>query len=188
MKKILRILGILLGGGIVALLLLGLLVRQVSYTTTVDVKAPVAASWATFADGDRLGEWMKGLSEVELLEGPQDSVGSRYRLHFDTGETLDEHVTAMVSNELYAFDLETSIFTGSVRVTFVEHNNGTRITQTTTVRGAAFHWRALLPVIKPLMQNSQMQVLDALAAVIEKAPSAVPVVESDTLQASTGEP
>ncbi len=174
MKRFFHISGILIGGIIIALVILGLFVDTNSYTTTLYVEAPVDESWATFTDGDRQGEWMLDLTSSELISGAEHAVGSHYRLHFGDGTTVDERITAIVPHQRYSFDMETSLFTGSVDVTFAPQDNGTRIAQVTTVEGSAFHWRALLPVIKPIMQNEQMKVLDALGRLIENDPTLVP--------------
>ncbi len=159
MKRALRVTGALIGGAVIVLVILGLFVKRVSYTTTIDVAAPVETAWATFVDGDRLGEWMPGFTGAELLEGEEGAVGSLHRLYFETGDSLDERVTAIVPNERYSFDMETSFFNGRVDVTFAPHSDGARIVQTTVVAGSTFHWRALLPVFKPLMQKEQMKGL-----------------------------
>ncbi len=171
MKRVLRLTGILITGAITALVILGLVSDQITYTSTVDVAAPVEEVWATFMDGPRMEEWLPGFTALEVVEGDAGTVGSLHRLYFDNGSVLDERVTVVVPGERYAYDMEAALFTGSVDVTFALHNDGTRIVKTTVMRGATFHWRALLPVFKPFMQNEQMRSLDVLASLVEDDPS-----------------
>ena len=89
MKRVLRLTGILITGAITALVILGLVSDQITYTSTVDVAAPVEEVWATFMDGPRMEEWLPGFTALEVVEGDAGTVGSLHRLYFDNGSVLD---------------------------------------------------------------------------------------------------
>ena len=71
----------------------------------------------------------------------------------------------------YRADIETSTYSGYRSVTFDTLGEGSRIQQTIVMRGSSFISRALLPVIRPLMQRDEMAALDNLADLIEASPS-----------------
>ncbi len=171
MKRVLHILGIILGGIIVALVILGATVPQVTCTTTHVVQAPVDETWATFIDGDRVSEWMPEFSHFEHLSGELFEAGSRHRLHFVDGRTIEETVTEVVPEKRYAFEMDMPNFTASGVVTFTEEGDRTRFVQAVTLQASAFHWRAILPVIKPVFQSQQMNTLEALADLVERNPT-----------------
>ena len=177
MKRFLHIVGILVVGVVIALIVLGLFVRNIMYVTTLYVEAPIEQSWATFMDDDRRGEWVSGLTGSELVSGEENAVGSHYRLVFSEADTFNVWISAIVPRKQIVYRVEDLRGTGSVDVTFAQQNNGTRIVQETTFEGSAFHWRALLPVFKPVMQNIQMRNLDMLGSLIENNPSIADVPE-----------
>ena len=184
MKRLLRILGVLVLGILIAGVILGLFVKEVSYTTTVNVEAPVEEAWSTFVDVDRMPEWLMSFTHVEQISGDPMSEGSRFRLHFGEGVTLDEAVTEIAPNQLYSFDMETDMFSGSATVSFAEEDGSTQIVQAVNLRGSAFHWRVMLPVVKPMMAKEAMAALDLLKALIETNPS--DVQQPDSLASPLG--
>ena len=176
MKRVLYVVSVIVCGALLALICLGLFVDEVSYTTTTRVNAPLDASWATFVDGERLAEWLPDLVEVETVSGEPMAPGSEFVLHFSNGSSLLERITAVVPQREYRFDMEAEPFVGTAAVTFEDQAGRTRIQQSVTMHGTSFAWRALLPVLKPVMQNEQAAALERLAVLIETSPSRSPAV------------
>ena len=171
MKRFLYALSVLVSGGLLALVTLGLFVDEISYTATARVNAPIEMAWRTFMDGDRLGEWMPGFERVEHLSGDSLAPGAMYRLHFANGDFLTETIIAIVPYQEYSFDMETDLFTGQTSITFEDVGGAIRMQQSSRFRGTTFIRRALLPVLKPLIQREQMAALDRLADLIEQNPT-----------------
>ncbi len=171
MKRILYTLSVLVAGGLAALILLGLFIDEVSYTATARVNAPIEAAWQTFMDGERMREWMPGFERIEHLSGEPMTAGATYRLYFENGDLLTETITEIVPHQEYSFDMETNLFTGQTSVTFEDMGRFIRMQQTSSFRGSTFVWRALLPVLKPLIQRQQMAAMDRLADLIEQSPT-----------------
>ena len=159
MKRFLYTASVLVGGAVIALVVMGLFVDEVHYTATVRVRAPLAESWATFMDGDRLHEWLDGLDRI--------------RLHFENGDSLLETVVSLTPEESYVFDMETDWFTGQTSVTFEPQEDYTRIQQAVVIRGSTFIARAIFPVFKPLIQRQQIDALDRLKEIIQLDPSPI---------------
>lgn len=171
MKQLLRTVFVLLSAALLALVIMGLFVKEVRYTATARVKAPVAESWVTFVDTDRKNLWHRNLENVEALHGQPMSLGASFRLEFANGSTRLETVTSVTPLQEYHADIETSTYSGYRSVTFETLGEGSRIQQTIVMRGSSFISRALLPVIRPLMQRDEMAALDNLADLIEASPS-----------------
>lgn len=171
MKQLLRTVFVLLSAALLALVIMGLFVKEVRYTATARVKAPVAESWVTFIDIDRKNLWHRNLENVEALHGQPMSLGASFRLEFANGSTRLETVTSVTPLQEYNADIETSTYSGYRSVTFETLGEGSRIQQTIVMRGSSFISRALLPVIRPLMQRDEMAALDNLADLIEASPS-----------------
>lgn len=171
MKQLLRTVFVLLSAALLALVIMGLFVKEVRYTATARVKAPIAESWVTFVDIDRKNLWHRNLDNVEALHGQPMSLGASFRLEFANGSTRLETVTSVTPLQEYHAEIETSTYSGYRSVTFETLGEGSRIQQTIVMRGSSFISRALLPVIRPLMQRDEMAALDNLADLIEASPS-----------------
>lgn len=171
MKQLLRTASVLLSAALLALVIMGLFVKEVRYTATARVKSPVAESWVTFIDIDRQNLWQRNLENVEALHGQPMSLGASFRLEFANGSTRLETVTSIIPLQEYRADIETSTYSGYRSVTFETLGEGSRIQQTIVMRGSSFTSRALLPVIRPLMQRDEMAAFDNLADLIEVSPS-----------------
>ena len=171
MKQLLRTVFVLLSAALLALVIMGLFVKEVRYTATARVKAPVAESWVTFIDTDRQNLWQRNLENVEAIDGQPMSLGASFRLEFANGNTRIETVTSVIPLQEYRADIETSTYFGYRSVTFETLGEGSRIQQTIVMHGSSFISRALLPVIRPLMQRDEMAALDNLADLIEASPS-----------------
>ncbi len=171
MKQLLHTALVLLSAALLALVIMGLFVKEVRYTATARVKSPVAESWVTFFDINRHNLWQRNLEKVEPLDGQPMSLGASFRLEFADGSTRLETVTSVIPLQEYHADIETSTYSGYRSVTFDTLGEGSRIQQTIVMRGSSFINRALLPVIRPLMQRDEMASLDNLADLIEASPS-----------------
>ena len=173
MKRFLHVLGILIGGILIALVILGLVVDRVEITSSLFVAAPVDETWTTFMDDERMAEWLPNFQSAELVSGTPNTVGSQYEISSTDGETWTETITAITFEEQFAFDMVAGPLTGSVTVDFEPREAGTFLTQTTILEGSSFVWRALLPVFKPFAQNEQAHALDMLGDLVESDPSPV---------------
>ena len=178
MKRFFLIAGSLIFVVIAILVTLGYTKKEVTFSNTLFVTAPVEDSWATFMDVDRWADWMPGIERVEILND------KHFRLYSSDGTVFEDKVTAIDEHVRYTADVQSwrqdnpPMASGSINVTFEVLEDGTRIVQTTTLTAHDFVMRCIFPLISPFMQNNQMHTMDALGYVIENDPSeASPPVE-----------
>lgn len=171
MKQFLYTVSVLLAAALLALVITGIFVEEVRYTATARVKAPVSDSWTTFLDLGRQTLWQRDLERMEVVHGQPFDPGTSFRMEFTNGSSRLETVTAIIPLEEYRAEIKTDRYSGYRYVTFQTLGEGSRIQQTTVVRGSSFINRAILPVIRPLMQRDQMTAFDNLADLIEASPS-----------------
>ena len=174
MKQFLYTVSVILASALLALVITGLFVDQVRYTATARVKAPVADSWTTFLDPGRQALWQRNLEHMEAIDGQLFDLGASFRMEFVNGSSRLETVTSITPMEEYHAEIETERYSGYRSVTFQTLGEGSRIQQTIVMHGSSFISRAILPVIRPLMQRDQMAALDNLADLIEASPSIDP--------------
>ncbi len=174
MKQFLYTVSVILAAAVLALIIIGLFVDEVRYTATARVKAPVADSWATFLDLDRQKLWQRNLEHMETIGGQPFDLGASFRMEFASGSSRLETVTSIIPMEEYRAEIETEHYSGYRSVTFQTLGEGSRVQQTIVMHGSSFISRAILPVIRPLMQRDQMAALDNLADLIEASPSIEP--------------
>ncbi|MCY3629060.1 MAG: hypothetical protein OXI05_00215 [Bacteroidota bacterium] len=174
MKQFLYSVSVILAAALLTLVIMGLFVDEVRYTATARVKSPVAKSWVTFLDPDRQILWQRNLERVEAISGQPFDLSGSFRMEFANGRSRLETVTSIIPMEEYRADLETELYSGYRSVTFQALGDGSRIQQTIVMHGSSFVSRAILPVIRPLMQRDQMAAFDNLADLIEASPSIDP--------------
>ncbi len=174
MKQFLYTISVLLAAALLALVIMGLFVGEVRYTATARVKAPVTDSWATFLDPDRQKLWQRDLEHVEAIDGQPFDPGASFRMKFANGNSRLETVILLTPMEEYRAEIETEHYKGYRSVTFQILGDGSRVQQTVVMYGSSFLSRAILPVIRPLMQRDQMAAFDNLADLIEASPSVNP--------------
>lgn len=171
MKKILYAASVLLATLLLTLLVLSLFMKEVRYTATARVKAPVVNSWITFLDPDRQKLWQRNLEHIEALHGRPMTAGSSFRMEFSSGDSRLETVISIIPMQEYRAEIETMHYEGYRFVTFQKLNEGSRVQQTVVMRGTSLVSRGVLPVVRPLLQRDQMAALDNLADLIETSPS-----------------
>ena len=150
--------------------------KEVRYTATARVKAPVSDSWVTFMDLDRQKLWQRDLEDIKFIQGRPMAAGSSFHIEFSNGASRLETVTSIIPMQEYHSEIETIHYKGYRFVTFQRLNEGTRIQQTIVMRGSSLISRGILPVVRPLLQRDQMATLDNLADLIEDSPSIDPQI------------
>ena len=172
MKALKIILGILLIV-VLAFFAVGLFASEVTYQNTVTIDRSPEQVWEVFHQSEKLGSWLDGFERIENLSGNKLEVGSRWKLFFDQdGEKIEivEQVTAVKTNELYAFDLETDPFLGATEILLEPLEAGqTRLTAKTRINGRNLFWRSLMRLSKGYMIDQSQQSYDKLKQVVESS-------------------
>ena len=177
MKQFLYTISVLLTSALLAIVIMGLFIKEVQYSTTVRVKAPIADSWITFIDLDRQSLWQQNLNHIEIIRGESMSIGTSFLMEFSDGTSRVETVTSIIPAKEYNANIETERYSGFRSVTFQALSDGSRIQQTIVMQGSSFISRAMLTILRPWMQHNQTDAFDHLTNLIEKSPSIEPQID-----------
>ena len=171
MKKVLYTGFSLIAAAVLALVIMGLFVQEVEYTATVRITASMEEVWRTYTDMDQRSQWLEGFERSEQLSGSAHAVGAKSLHYFEGGNTYAETITEVETHQHITTEISTDLFTGTATAAFEDQGDAVRLQQRTTMRGATFFWRAMMPLFKPLMQRQMIDSLDRLEDLIEGSPS-----------------
>lgn len=156
--------------------LLGVIKPKVEYGHSVTVDKPVAEAWAVQQDASKLGLWLDGFKSIELIEGEQGTIGSRYRVVVNPGQgqpdfEMIETVNSFKVNDHIdlAFDSDMMVF--NQRTSFSESNGQTTITTKSEVNGKGMMMRSMFALMSIMGNSFQVQEeknIEALKKVIEE--------------------
>jgi len=82
MEQILHAVSVLLASALLALVFMGLFIKEVSCTATVRIKAPIDDVWSTFMDLDQRKLWQKNLEWINVNPDQPISTGSSLHMNF----------------------------------------------------------------------------------------------------------
>ncbi len=166
-KQFLYTVSVLLSAALLALVIMGLFMKETRYTVIVHARASVADLWNTFHDLDQRHIWQPDLKKIEAVDRRSIEPCASFLMHFSDGTFRTETVTSVIPAEKYSATIETGRYSGYHSVTFQELNDGSRIQHTTVMRGSSFFHRAILPVLRPFMQHYETVTFDRLASLTE---------------------
>jgi len=172
--KILKLAALVVGLLVVGVLLVPVFAPSVVIETTITVNKPVAKAFDIFNDTTNMPKWLTGFQSMETVSGRPNEVGSRFRLTFSEGGTdivMTEEVTAFRPGELIAFRMESDMMENNTTVRFAPSGGGgTEITGTTVMDGKGVVWGALLPLMKPMIEERSAADYGKLRDLIDAAP------------------
>ena len=73
-------------GLIVIFFAIGLLCPTIEYGTEITVDKPIKEAWAVSQDDSKYDQWLEGFKSIELIEGEEYEVGSKYKVVVNPGE------------------------------------------------------------------------------------------------------
>ncbi|MFY0603386.1 MAG: SRPBCC family protein [Flavobacteriaceae bacterium] len=171
MKKIKIILGIIIFFSLI-FFGTGLVVKEVDYTTKVEVNMPLDKTFALFNDTEKIKNWIPELKSIEAIDEKTGKTGSRYKMVVLDGNeneiTMEEKVLAYVNNEkvtLY-FDAQGMLKTDDY--TFVAEGNKTIITNTSNCKSDSYIFGCMMPYFKGTFKEIDQGYLDNFKAFAEK--------------------
>ena len=83
---------------------MGIFNPTIKYGAEITVDKPLKEAWAVSKDESKYGEWLKGFKSIELIEGEQDAIGSKYKVVVYPGEGQDEFEMVQTLVALEEFD------------------------------------------------------------------------------------
>ena len=170
MKKILSVIGILLGACVVSFLLIGVFMPRLDYKITFEVNKPVDQTFKVFMDASLAGQWMTGFKRMETLSGKPGEVGSKYRFVFEEGDEeiiVDEEILVMKENEAFAFSMENEMLTGRGEFRFKDKNGSTEITYINDTAGRNIILKSVLAIFRSSIKERNQKDFEKLKAMIE---------------------
>jgi len=97
---------------------------------TIEIEQPVQIVWDTFHDRSLMNKWMIGFDSMQLIEGKENQVGSKYKLYFDeNGKTIEmeETITAFDEPSYFANTMKTEMMETKTTMKFLPTATGTKI-------------------------------------------------------------
>ncbi len=168
-------------GVVVLLAVIAALVPPTTYSTRVEVAAPVDVAWRVFTDEARMGEWLTGFRSIEPISGEPQTPGSRFRMTMEEDGrefVMEEEVLAWKDNEEYAFRMTNPMIEGEYVVRFEPIDEArTAIVAESETQGRGL-FRLLVPLMKSEMVEREREIYARLGALIEAEPELYPDPEA----------
>jgi len=175
--------------GIIALLGLlfiakGFLTPTISYNSDFFVDKPIKEAWAVMNDENKISQWLKGITNIELISGEKGTVGAvtKYTYDEDGQESIIfETIKAIRPNEHIAmsFVME-GVMDMDYKVDFNEKDGKTHIKSSTINKGNGVFMRSMVSFMKNSMQAQEDENMKNLKKLIEENTTnyfPLPVVE-----------
>lgn len=182
--KALKILAGIVMALIIGFCLVGILTDSVTTEYKMNVAKPLEVTYGVFMEDTLLDDWLSGFKSAELVSpGDANGVGSKYKMVFEEGGQLyefEETITAIESNKLFAFELDSKFFTSQTEIKFEDlEGKWTTVTATTVTKGKGFVFKSMLPFMTASMEQREKEDYDKLKAIIESRVVATPPSEGE---------
>nr|MBX2872222.1 SRPBCC family protein [Saprospiraceae bacterium] len=164
---------------VVALVLLffavGLLKPSIQYGHKITVEKPVKEVWAIVQDESKFDQWLEGYQSMELIEGKQNEVGSKYKVVVDPGEGQPEFEMIQTLKEIKEFDsvhlhYDSDFMDMDQRYTFSGSNGQTTFSTQADVRPKGMMMRSMFALMEMLggsFHAQEVENIENLKKVIE---------------------
>ena len=140
---------------VILFFLVGLLKPTVSYSSEITVDKPVQEAWAVAKDESKLGEWLKGFKSIELIEGNQGEVGSKYKVIVSPGDGQEDFEMIETIASLQEFDhiemhFDSDFMDMTQRITHTESDGKTTINAVSKVNGKGLMSKSMFALMEML--------------------------------------
>ncbi|NRB51678.1 MAG: SRPBCC family protein [Saprospiraceae bacterium] len=164
---------------VVAIVLLffavGLFNPSIQYGHEITVEKPVEEVWAIVQDESKYDQWLEGYQGMELIEGRQNEVGSKYKVVVDPGEGQAEFEMIQTLKALEEFNqvhlhYDSDFMDMDQHYTFSESNGQTTFSTQADVRPKGMMMRSMFALMEMLSGSFTAQEtknIEALKKVIE---------------------
>ena len=160
--KILKFLLYLVLALLLFFIIMGLITKSINYGHAITVDKPVEEAWAVSQDEAKFADWLKGFKSIELIEGQQDEIGSKYKVIVNPGEGQDDFEMIQTLVDYKEFDYATLHFDSEFMIfeqtiDYEEVDGKTTITSDSKVAAKGFMTRAMFAVMDLLTNSFQKQ-------------------------------
>jgi len=143
---------------------------MVSFNTSVRIEGSVEEVFSHFSDLEKMKEWLKGLKDIETVDGEAGQAGSTMKLVFhERGRdiVLKESIEEVRSNESYIFTIDHQAIASRTAMSFIPSGDSTTVKSDVDMRGKKLIWKLLLPFMKASIRRHQEDDLLRLKRVVE---------------------
>ncbi|GGI57630.1 SRPBCC family protein [Winogradskyella haliclonae] len=179
LKYVLGIIAIL----VIGFFLLGIIKSEVSYDCEVMVDKPLAESWATSQDPNKMADWLMGFQRIEHISGTPDTVGAVSDVYFITeGEemVIRETITEIVPNESISMTFTSDFMNMDYKLSMSDVDGKTKISSSTTAKGNGIVSKSIMALAGGSVKAQEETNLTNLKKVIEETKSSIPTFISET--------
>ena len=153
----------------------GLFNPSIQYGHETTVEKPVEEVWAIVQDESKYDQWLEGYQGMELIEGRQNEVGSKYKVVVDPGEGQAEFEMIQTLKALEEFNqvhlhYDSDFMDMDQHYTFSESNGQTTFSTQADVRPKGMMMRSMFALMEMLSGSFTAQEtknIEALKKVIE---------------------
>lgn len=154
----------------------GLFKPSIQYGHEITVEKPVKEVWAIVQDESKYDQWLEGYQSMQLIEGRQNEVGSKYKVIVDPGEGQPEFEmiqTLMATQEFEKVHLhyDSDFMDMDQHYTFTESEGKSTFRTQATVRPKGMMMRsmfALMEIFAGSFTAQETKNIEALKKVIQE--------------------
>jgi uncharacterized protein YndB with AHSA1/START domain len=149
----------------------GLIVKETTYTTQVEINKPIEEVFTMFNNTKNLKEWIPELKSIDTLEAKPGKVGSTYKMVVENnGEEviLQEKILAYVPNEKVTLFYNAGDMLKTDDYNFITVDGKTRITNNSSCKSSKYLLSCLFPYFKSTFKKQDQGYLNNLKTFIEK--------------------
>ena len=161
---------------IVLFFLIGLLCPTINYGTEITVNKPLNESWAVSQDTSKYDQWLEGFQSIELIEGEEFAIGSKYKVVVNPGNGEDnfemiETILDVKENEFIEMDFDSEMMEFYQKISMTEIEDGTKIKTESSVSPKGVVMKSMFCLMEMLggsFTKQESKNYQALKKVIEE--------------------
>ncbi|NNF02151.1 MAG: SRPBCC family protein [Bacteroidia bacterium] len=153
----------------------GLLMPTVDYGYEIKVDKPIEEAWAVSQDQELYAEWLEGFKSMELIEGEQDAIGSKYKIVVNPGEgqpdfEMVETLVAIEEHKFVEMHFDSEMMDFDQKILFSEEDGQTTIRTESTVTAKGLVMRSFFGMMETFggaFTKQEGKNMEALKKLIE---------------------
>lgn len=174
--KILKYIALAVVSLVLLFFAIGLVHPEVHYGHEVTVNKPLEEAWAVSQDVSKLDQWIRGFKSMELIEGDEGAVGSKYRIVVSPGEgqpdfVMVETIVSVKEQDHISLSFDSEMMVFEQTMSFADTDEGVTIKTESVVKGKTLPLRsmfALMEMTSGQFCKQEVKNLEALKTVIEQ--------------------
>lgn len=173
-KKQMKIIKVILGV-IIALSVVffatGLVVKETTYTASVEINKPITEVFKAFEDKEVLKQWLPEIQSITPIEEKAEKIGSTYEVIIKNKEDklmMKETILAYVANEKITFQFDSKDMLKIDDYNFIANGNTTKIVQNSSIQSNSYIMGCVFPYFKGNLKTISQNYMERFKALVEK--------------------